>query len=140
MSAQHTPGPGHDQSLKVLIDEFAALEGRQPRVMVCRRRSSSDESKINSIAVNLAGYGFDVDIGIPFESSEKLGMNAIENDTDALVLLGLDINSDENFISELHALLSSKGYSDLLILYRDNDINVPNLDKRLENWLLEELR
>ncbi len=140
MNAEHTPGQGPDQSLKVLIDEFAALEGRQPRVMVCRRRSSSDESKINSIAVNLAGYGFDVDIGIPFESSEKLGMNAIENDTDALVLLGLDINSDENFISELHALLSSKGYSDLLILYRDNDINVPNLYKRLENWLLEELR
>lgn len=140
MKAEHTPGQGPDQSLKVLIDEFAALEGRQPRVMVCRRRSSSDESKINSIAVNLAGYGFDVDIGIPFESSEKLGMNAIENDTDALVLLGLDINSDENFISELHALLSSKGYSDLLILYRDNDINVPNLYKRLENWLLEELR
>ena len=140
MNAEHTPGQGPDQSLKVLIDEFAALEGRQPRVMVCRRRSSSDESKINSIAVNLAGYGFDVDIGIPFESSEKLGMNAIENDTDALVLLGLDINPDENFISELQALLSSKGYSDLLILYRDNDINVSNLYNRLENWLREELR
>jgi len=139
MSAEHTPGQGPDQ-LNGLIDEFAALEGRQPRVMVCRRRSASDESKINSIAVKLAGFGFDVDIGIPFESSDKLGMNAIENDTDALVLFGLDINPDEDFISELQALLSRKGYSDLLILYRDNDINVPNLFNRLENWLREELR
>jgi len=139
MSAEHTPGQGPDQ-LNELIDEFAALEGRQPRVMVCRRRSASDESKINSIAVKLAGFGFDVDIGIPFESSDKLGMNAIENDTDALVLFGLDINPDEDFISELQALLSRKGYSDLLILYRDNDINVPNLFNRLENWLREELR
>ena len=140
MDAEHTPGQGPDKTLKLLIDEFAVLEGRQPRVMVSRKRSSPDEDRINSISVNLAGYGFDVDIGIPFESSEKLGMNAIENDTDALVLLGLDSNACDNFISELQALLSDKGYSDLLILYRSNDIEVPNLYKRLENWLQEELR
>ncbi len=140
MNAEHTPGQGPDQSLKVLIDEFAALEGRPPRVMVCRWKSSSNESKINPIAVKLAGYGFDVDIGIPYESSEKLGMNVIENDADALVLLGLDRNTDESFVSRLKALLSDKGYSDLLILYHDNDITLPNLCKRLENWLQEELR
>ena len=140
MTFERTQGGGPEETLRLLVDKFAALEGRQPRVMVSPSRNSPEEDKVKSISVVLAGCGFDVDIGIPYESSGKLGLNAIENDSDVLILHGLDPDSSQSFVSELHAYLSNKGYSDMLILHRENEIKVPALFQRLELWLIEALR
>lgn len=129
-----------DETLKFLVKKFSMLEGRQPRVMVCRSREYQADTKINEISVDLAGFGFDVDIGIPFNSVGKLGMNAIENDVDVLVLFTKEDDSDRDFISKLEGFLSQKGYSDILIINQAPDSPTVNFTGELINWLKQALQ
>lgn len=135
MTFDRIEGAEPDKTLKLLVQKFSRLEGRQPRAMVCRKRESEAYQLIQEISVDLAGFGFDVDIGIPFDSFFKLGMNAIENDADLLILFGLEGNSSEDFVTELNEFLSEKGYSDLLILVQHRDFSLPTIIEELIKWL-----
>lgn len=135
MTFDRIEGAEPDKTLKLLVQKFSRLEGRQPRAMVCRKRESEADQLIQEISVDLAGFGFDVDIGIPFDSFFKLGMNAIENDADLLILFGLEGNSSEDFVTELNEFLSEKGYSDLLILVQHRDFSLPTIIEELIKWL-----
>ena len=62
MTDDRIEGKEPDETLKKFVEKFSRLEGRQPRVMVCRSREYEADSKINEVSVDLAGFGFDVDI------------------------------------------------------------------------------
>jgi methylmalonyl-CoA mutase len=140
MTDECNEGKEPDETLKKFVEKFSRLEGRQPRVMVCRNRGYEVDSKINEVSVDLAGFGFDVDIGIPFDSFRKLGMNAIENDVDVLVLFGKEDNPGPDFISNLKEFLSQNGYSDVLIVKHSPDFSPLDLRGDLVNWLKQTLR
>ena len=124
-----------DQKLTRLVRKFSVLEGRQPRAMVCRSLESIADGKIKEVSVELAGFGFDVDIGIPFDSIDTLGMNAIENDVDVLVLFVLQDEKGVAFIDRLESYLSDAGYSDLLILHEHQDFSPGHFRDELIRWL-----
>ncbi len=140
MTIDRIQGSEPDETLKFLVNKFSMLEGRQPRVMVCRSREYQADTKINEISVDLAGFGFDVDIGIPFNSVGKLGMNAIENDVDVLVLFTKEDQSGRDFISKLEGFLSQKDYSDILIINQPQDSANVNFTGELMNWLKQALQ
>lgn len=132
--------PGSDQKLVRLVRKFSVLEGRQPRAMVCRSQGYETEEKIKEVSVDLAGFGFDVDIGVPFDSILTLGMNAIENDVDLLILFGLDGNSGKDFVAGLKMFFSEKGYPDLLILRQALDFSSDDFKESLTDWLGQTLQ
>lgn len=135
MTFDRIEGSEPEETLKLLVQKFSRFEGRQPRAMVCRNRQSEADQKIQEISVDLAGFGFDVDIGIPFDSLFKLGTNAIENDADLLILFGLEGISGEDFVQQLEEFLSEKGYSDLLILVPKVDFSPRDIQEELIKWL-----
>lgn len=135
MTFDRIEGTEPDKTTKLLVQKFSRLEGRQPRAMVCRNRECDADQKIQEISVDLAGFGFDVDIGIPFDSIFKLGMNAIENDADLLILFGPEGNQGKDFMTHLELFLSEKGYPDLLILQLPLDFAPDLMKETLNNWL-----
>lgn len=135
MTIDRIQGSEPDETLKLLVKKFSMLEGRQPRVMVCRNQEYEADSKINEISVELADLGFDVDIGIPFNSVGKLGMNAIENDVDILVLLAPESELRQSFFLQLKEFFSESGYSDLLVLNQLEHLTPHEFKKELTVWL-----
>ncbi len=140
MTIDRIQGSEPDETLKFLVNKFSMLEGRQPRVMVCRSQEYEADSKINETSVDLAGFGFDVDIGIPYDSFAKLGMNAIENDVDVLVLFTKEDDSDRDFISNLAGFLSQNGYSDILIINKPQGSLPLDFAGELIAWLRQVLQ
>lgn len=63
-----------------LADEFAALEGRRPRIMVAKMGQDGHDRGAKVIATGFADLGFDVDIGPLFQTPEEVAMQAVEND------------------------------------------------------------
>ena len=63
-----------------LSDEFAALEGRRPRIMVAKMGQDGHDRGAKIIATGFADMGFDVDIGPLFQTPEEVAQQAIEND------------------------------------------------------------
>lgn len=128
-----------EETIKALVGKFATLEGRQPRAMICRSRETSEDQKQNLLSVKLADLGFDVDLGIPFDSVTGLGTNAIENDLDVIVLFTSASKDMEAFVSNLEKFLSVNGYSDVLILHKPQHLTYPELAISLKKWLDESI-
>jgi methylmalonyl-CoA mutase len=72
------------QSLKREIEEFAATEGRRPRVMIAKLGQDGHDRGAKVVATALADLGFDIDIGPLFQTPEEAARQAIENDCHAI--------------------------------------------------------
>lgn len=71
-------------SAKGLADEFAALDGRRPRIMVAKMGQDGHDRGAKVIATSFADIGFDVDIGPLFQTPEEAAKQAVENDVHIL--------------------------------------------------------
>jgi len=65
---------------KELADQFEAIEGRRPRIMVAKMGQDGHDRGAKVIATSFADIGFDVDIGPLFQTPEEVAMQAVEND------------------------------------------------------------
>lgn len=63
-----------------LSDEFAALEGRRPRILVAKMGQDGHDRGAKVIATGFADLGFDVDIGPLFQTPQEVAEQAVEND------------------------------------------------------------
>jgi methylmalonyl-CoA mutase len=63
-----------------LSDEFAAIDGRRPRILVAKMGQDGHDRGAKVIATAFADMGFDVDIGPLFQTPEEVAMQAAEND------------------------------------------------------------
>ncbi len=70
--------------LKTEIAEFAAQEGRRPRVLVAKLGQDGHDRGAKVVATAFADLGFDVDIGPLFQTAEECARQAIENDVHAV--------------------------------------------------------
>lgn len=101
-----------------LVDEFANLEGRRPRILVALSKKAPNK-QFNEISSSLADLGFDVDLAPRFISFESLSRQAMENDVHALLILvdKSEINESADAISmELKQNLPS----DILSIIKSN--------------------
>jgi methylmalonyl-CoA mutase len=60
--------------------EFAAAEGRRPRILVAKMGQDGHDRGARVIATAFADLGFDVDIGPLFQTPEEVARHAVEND------------------------------------------------------------
>ena len=129
-----------ESSLRELTAEFARHEGRQPRVMVTSRAKGQEDSRIHEAAVLLANYGFNVDLGPAFRKEQELVSNALENDVDLLVLIGLEAGLTEELERDLEDLLARLGRADMIMIGMQQDWTPGGLADRLEASLKTLLR
>ena len=72
-----------DESFQQLIErvnEFAANNGRRPRMLVVKLGQDGHDRGAKIIATSFADMGFDVDIGPLFQTPEEAVRQAVEND------------------------------------------------------------
>ena len=72
------------QKARKMADQFAAQEGRRPRILVGKMGQDGHDRGAKVIATAFADEGFDVDVGPLFQTPKELARMAVENDVDVL--------------------------------------------------------
>lgn len=140
-----TSDPNDKLRLKQLVEEFAALEGRQPRAMVSSSLPLAGDERNEENAVFLSDLGFNVDVGPYFHSERELVSNATENDVDVLILSKVNQLNQTDFMAKLKDVLREKGRSDLIVIPMSSDptttpLSASDLSRKLETALSHLLR
>jgi methylmalonyl-CoA mutase len=74
---------------KELVQQFAELEGRQPRIMIAKMGQDGHDRGAKVVATGYADLGFDVDMGPLFQTPEEAAKQAVENDVHVLGISSL---------------------------------------------------
>jgi methylmalonyl-CoA mutase len=77
---------GDEQYIKAckVADEFAALDGRRPRIMIAKMGQDGHDRGAKVVATGYADIGFDVDMGPLFQTPAEAARQAVENDVHIL--------------------------------------------------------
>jgi len=67
-----------------LTEEFAKIEGRQPRIMIAKMGQDGHDRGAKVVATGYADCGFDVDMGPLFQTPAEAARQAVENDVHIL--------------------------------------------------------
>ncbi len=71
-------------ALKAEIEQFVAVEGRRPRVMIAKLGQDGHDRGAKVVASAFADLGFDIDVGPLFQTPEEAARHAVENDVHAV--------------------------------------------------------
>ncbi|HLP56945.1 MAG TPA: methylmalonyl-CoA mutase [Fluviicola sp.] len=72
------------ETARKLVEQFASLEGRRPRIMIAKMGQDGHDRGAKVIATSFADIGFDVDIGPLFQTPKEAAKQAVENDVHVL--------------------------------------------------------
>ncbi len=100
---------------KKLSDEFAALAGRRPRIMVAKMGQDGHDRGAKVIATSFADIGFDVDIGPLFQTPEEAAKQAVENDVHILGVSSLAAGH-KTLVPQVIEQLKKHGREDILVV------------------------
>jgi methylmalonyl-CoA mutase len=103
------------QQVQAQIEEFAASEGRRPRMLVVKLGQDGHDRGAKVIATAFADLGFDVDVGPLFQTPEEAARDALENDVH-LVGVSSQAAGHKTLIPELIAQLRKQGGDDILVV------------------------
>jgi methylmalonyl-CoA mutase len=98
-----------------LANEFAALDGRRPRIMIAKIGQDGHDRGAKVIATSFADIGFDVDIGPLFQTPTEAARQAIENDVHILGISSLAAGH-KTLIPQVIAALKSFGREDIMVV------------------------
>lgn len=100
---------------QVLADEFAAKEGRRPRIMVAKLGQDGHDRGAKVIATGFADLGFDVDMGPLFQTPEEAARQAVENDVHLLGISSLAAGH-KTLVPQAIEALKALGREDILVV------------------------
>jgi len=100
---------------RALADQFAALDGRRPRIMVAKMGQDGHDRGAKVISTSFADIGFDVDIGPLFQTPEEAALQAIESDVHILGISSLAAGH-KTLVPQVMAALEAKGRGDILVV------------------------
>jgi methylmalonyl-CoA mutase len=112
-SAAFGDSPGLDE-VRELTDEFAAAEGRRPRIMIAKLGQDGHDRGAKVVATAFADLGFDVDVGPLFQTPEEAARQAIENDVHAIGVSTLAAGH-KTLVPALIAALKEQGGTDIVV-------------------------
>lgn len=104
----------YEEALK-LSDDFAALDGRRPRVMIAKMGQDGHDRGAKVIATSFADLGFDVDIGPLFQTPAEAAMQAVENDVHILGVSSLAAGH-KTLVPQVIEELKKLGRPDILVV------------------------
>ena len=101
--------------IRAEIDEFAASEGRRPRMLVAKLGQDGHDRGAKVIATAFADLGFDIDVGPLFQTPAEAARDAIENDVH-LVGISSQAAGHKTLVPQLIAELQAQGANDVLVV------------------------
>jgi methylmalonyl-CoA mutase len=112
-AAAYDSAAGWDE-LRREIADFAAVEGRRPRVMIAKLGQDGHDRGAKVVASAFADLGFDVDIGPLFQTAEECARQAIENDVHAVGVSTLAAGH-KTLVPALIDALKAQGAEDIVV-------------------------
>ncbi len=97
------------------IDEFAAREGRRPRILVAKLGQDGHDRGAKVIATAFADLGWDVDMGALFQTPAEAAREAIENDVH-VVGVSTQAAGHKTLVPELVDELKRQGDGDIVVV------------------------
>jgi methylmalonyl-CoA mutase len=107
-----------DESFKKaceLADQFAALDGRRPRIMIAKMGQDGHDRGAKVVATGYADIGFDVDIGPLFQTPAETGRQAVENDVHIIGVSSLAAGH-KTLVPQLIDELKKLGREDIMVI------------------------
>jgi len=98
-----------------LADQFAALEGRRPRIMVAKMGQDGHDRGAKVVSTGFADIGFDVDIGPLFQIPEEAARQAVENDVHILGISSLAAGH-KTLVPQVIEELRKLGREDIMVI------------------------
>jgi methylmalonyl-CoA mutase len=102
------------EPLKQRIQQFAASEGRRPRVLMAKLGQDGHDRGVKVVATAFADLGFDIDIGPLFQTPEECARQAIENDVHAVGISSLAAGH-KTLVPAILQALREQGAADIAV-------------------------
>jgi methylmalonyl-CoA mutase len=103
------------ERVRRLCEDFAANDGRRPRILVAKMGQDGHDRGQKVIATAFADLGFDVDIGPLFATPEEAARQAVENDVHIIGVSSLAAGH-LTLVPDLTAALEREGRGDIMIV------------------------
>ncbi|MCY7352430.1 MAG: methylmalonyl-CoA mutase [Cytophagaceae bacterium] len=103
------------QLARRMADEFAAREGRRPRILIAKMGQDGHDRGAKVIATSFADLGFDVDIGPLFQTPAEAALQAAENDVHLVGASSLAAGH-KTLVPQLIDELKKLGRDDILVI------------------------
>src|SRR6266478_1905194 len=108
---------GDDAEWKALrheIERFAEEHGRRPRMLVAKIGQDGHDRGAKVIATAFADLGFDVDVGMLFQTPEEVARQAVENDVH-VVGISTQSGGHKTLVPQLVQELARLGAADIVV-------------------------
>ncbi len=108
---------GDEQYMKAcrMADEFAALDGRRPRIMIAKMGQDGHDRGAKVVATGYADIGFDVDMGPLFQTPAEAARQAVENDVHVLGVSSLAAGH-KTLVPQVIEELKKLGRDDIMVI------------------------
>ena len=108
-------GDGAYASIQQEVKKFAGVEGRRPRMLVCKLGQDGHDRGAKVIATAFADIGFDVDIGPLFQTPEEAVREAIENDVH-VIGISSQAAGHKTLVPQVIEGLKQEGAEDIIVI------------------------
>ncbi len=98
-----------------LAKDFAAKEGRQPRIMIAKMGQDGHDRGAKVVATGYADIGFDVDMGPLFQTPAESAKQAVENDVHVVGVSSLAAGH-KTLVPQIIAELKKLGREDIMVI------------------------
>ncbi len=103
------------QKVRKLTDEFAERFGRRPRILVAKMGQDGHDRGAKVVASAYADMGFDVDVGLLFQTPEETAKQAVENDVHVIGISSL-AGGHKTLLPKLVEELKNLGREDIIVV------------------------
>ncbi len=103
------------EEIRKLADEFEAIAGRRPRILVVKLGQDGHDRGAKVISTAFADMGFDVDIGPLFQTPEEAAKQAVENDVHVVGVSSLAAGH-KTLVPKLIEELKNYGREDIMVV------------------------
>ncbi|WP_374652458.1 methylmalonyl-CoA mutase [Dongia sp.] len=102
-------------AIQARVREFAASEGRRPRMLVVKLGQDGHDRGAKIIATAFADLGFDVDVGPLFQLPEEAARQAVENDVH-VIGVSSQAAGHKTLVPQLIKALKDQGAEDIRVI------------------------
>jgi methylmalonyl-CoA mutase len=103
------------QKARDLADQFAAIEGRRPRIMVAKMGQDGHDRGAKVVSTGYADIGFDVDMGPLFQTPAEAAKDAVDNDVHILGVSSLAAGH-KTLVPQVIEELKKLGRDDIMVI------------------------
>src|SRR5690606_7453895 len=97
------------------IEQFASDHGRRPRMLVVKMGQDGHDRGAKVIATGFADLGFDVDVGVLFQTPAEAAADAIDNDVH-VIGVSSQAAGHKTLVPQLIEALKEQGAGDVKVV------------------------